>query len=386
MNECVNPNTRLQIGFIKTTKWFLITGFVPSLWSIKAENQWRIQCDGFNVTDPIWWIQYDESSMTDPVRRITFSRLWRQFRRKQLQNWNRFSRIQFFHLFKSNRIIYIHKENPIKMIIWILLIKKKAQHKYWSFVIWYGHFEIYGTIKKNESIKLNVWERERKKIDWLPFGIVTGKRGENGDTVRMRKSLTVRSLADALRVEALLMQLSAGGRRWQLGGTAAALRFRMRTGRRRRIGTGGLTFLSPTAKGRFDLLLQPRYAADLSCWNKSNCYHHSLGMARFFLPPFPPPPLPPPSISAHSNRVWRHNHSTTSRNLNPTTLKEKITGDCLLASRLVQQNRQTSMILFFLSWKNQRPDNSIHNPSQRNYRKLNKPYQFWFSLPIQRSN
>ena len=81
----------------------------------------------------------------------------------------------------------------------------------------------------------------------------------------MRKSLTVRSLADALRVEALLMQLSAGGRRWQLGGTAAALRFRMRTGRRRRIGTGGLTFLSPTAKGRFDLLLQPRYAADLSC-------------------------------------------------------------------------------------------------------------------------
>ena len=386
MNECVNPNTRLQIGFIKTTKWFLITGFVPSLWSIKAENQWRIQCDGFNVTDPIWWIQYDESSMTDPVRRITFSRLWRQFRRKQLQNWNRFSRIQFFHLFKSNRIIYIHKENPIKMIIWILLIKKKAQHKYWSFVIWYGHFEIYGTIKKNESIKLNVWERERKKIDWLPFGIVTGKRGENGDTVRMRKSLTVRSLADALRVEALLMQLSAGGRRWQLGGTAAALRFRMRTGRRRRIGTGGLTFLSPTAKGRFDLLLQPRYAADLSCWNKSNCYHHSLGMARFFLPPFLPPSFPPPSISAHSNRVWRHNHSTTSRNLNPTTLKEKITGDCLLASRLVQQNRQTSMILFFLSWKNQRPDNSIHNPSQRNYRKLNKPYQFWFSLPIQRSN
>ena len=99
-----------------------------------------------------------------------------------------------------------------------------------------------------------------------------------------------------------------------------------------------------------------------------------------------PPPSPPPSISAHSNRVWRHNHSTTSRNLNPTTLKEKITGDCLLASRLVQQNRQTSMILFFLSWKNQRPDNSIHNPSQRNYRKLNKPYQFWFSLPIQRSN
>ena len=386
MNECVNPNTRLQIGFIKTTKWFLITGFVPSLWSIKAENQWRIQCDGFNVTDPIWWIQYDESSMTDPVRRITFSRLWRQFRRKQLQNWNRFSRIQLFHLFKSNRIIYIHKENPIKMIIWILLIKKKAQHKCWSFVIWYGHFEIYGTIKKNESIKLNVWERERKKIDWLPFGIVTGKRGENGDTVRMRKSLTVRSLADALRVEALLMQLSAGGRRWQLGGTAAALRFRMRTGRRRRIGTGGLTFLSPTAKGRFDLLLQPRYAADLSCWNKSNCYHHSLGMARFFLPPFLPPSFPPPSISAHSNRVWRHNHSTTSRNLNPTTLKEKITGDCLLASRLVQQNRQTSMILFFLSWKNQRPDNSIHNPSQRNYRKLNKPYQFWFSLPIQRSN
>ena len=55
------------------------------------------------------------------------------------------------------------------------------------------------TIVNNRSIKFQCGE------------FVTGKGGENGDAVRMRKRLTVRTLADVLRiVEALLVQLSAG--------------------------------------------------------------------------------------------------------------------------------------------------------------------------------
>ena len=50
-------------------------------------------------------------------------------------------------------------------------------------------------------------------IDPFQCRLVTRKGRENGDAVRMRKGLTVRSLADVLRVEALLVQLSAGGRR-----------------------------------------------------------------------------------------------------------------------------------------------------------------------------
>lgn len=51
------------------------------------------------------------------------------------------------------------------------------------------------------------------EIDPFQCRLVTRKGRENGDAVRMRKGLTVRSLADVLRVEALLVQLSAGGRR-----------------------------------------------------------------------------------------------------------------------------------------------------------------------------
>ena len=85
--------------------------------------------------------------------------------------------------------------------------------------------------------------------------MVTRKRREDGESVRMRKGLTVRRQANVLPVKVVLFKLLL---LLLLQTAIAAIRVAIASATR-------LTFLSPTAKGRFDLLLQPRYAADLSC-------------------------------------------------------------------------------------------------------------------------
>ena len=89
------------------------------------------------------------------------------------------------------------------------------------------------------------------------------ERREDGHPVRMRKGAAVRRQADAVRVEALVVDVRRRAR------TAAVLETRIQIRARRRTGSASL---SPTAKGRFNLLLQPRNAADVCCARQCNIH------------------------------------------------------------------------------------------------------------------